>query len=112
VIDENNLEAMAPDVIESIVPSESKLTTEAITEGANAVIELEETEISPVVAEAITPKKKRASSKKTPASKNMSLSLELEEPKKAKSTSSKKQTSLLLKGFFLERSCLLENKHM
>jgi hypothetical protein len=103
VIDENNLEAMAPDVIESIVPSESKLTTEAIAEGANMATELEETEISPLVAETVTPKKKRASSKKPSASKKLPVSSELEEPKKdkAKSTSSKKQTSTSSKRLFL-----------
>jgi hypothetical protein len=95
LIEENNREVKAVEVIEPIVTSESKGSEESGPEAK---------EISPGVTEDVTPKKKKASSKST-ASKKLSIEPENEEAKKtkAKSSSLKKQKSLAGDRIFLGR---------
>jgi hypothetical protein len=95
VIEENNREVKAVEVIEPIVTSESKRSEESGPE---------EKELSAVVSDAVIPKKKKASSKLT-AAKKLSVKPESMEQKKtkekAKSSSSKKQKSLAADRLFL-----------
>jgi hypothetical protein len=78
-IEENNIAAKAAEVIEPIVSSEIK----PIAESQSKAIEPEEPEASPVVAEPVTPKTKKASGKSS-ASKKLLISPETAEPKKTK----------------------------
>jgi hypothetical protein len=106
-IEENNIEAKAIDVSEGIASSEIKAivetASELIAESPSESIEPVETEGSPIVAEPVTPKRKKAGSKST-ASKKLSITEGASEAiapenteakktkEKAKSSSSKKQT--------------------
>jgi hypothetical protein len=99
-IEENNIATKAAEVIEPIAASEIK----AIAESPKESIEPEEPEASPVVAEPVTPKKKKATSKSS-TSKKLSISPETAEPKKTKekvkASSSKKPMSLVADRLFL-----------
>jgi hypothetical protein len=99
-IKETTIATKATEVIEPIAPSEIKAIAESIREP----IEPEETEASPVVAEPVTPKTKKASGKSS-ASKKLSISPETAEPKKTKekvkASSSKKPMSLAADRLFL-----------
>jgi hypothetical protein len=99
-IEENNIATKSAEVSEPIASSEIK----AIAETANEQIKPEETEASPVVAEAVTPKAKKAGIK-SPASKKLSVLPETAEPKKTKekvkSSRSKKPMSLAVDRLFL-----------
>jgi hypothetical protein len=103
-IAETTITAKAADVIEPIASSEVKAahaSKESIAPLAPKAIEPEETEASPVVVEAVTPKKKKGVSK-SPASKKSSISPETAEPKKTKekvkSSGLKKSMSLAADG--------------
>jgi hypothetical protein len=76
--EETTIAAKAVEVIEPIASSEVK-----VAHASKESIEPEETEASPVVVEAATPKAKKAGSK-SPASKKLSKSSETAEPKKTK----------------------------
>jgi hypothetical protein len=121
-IEENNIEAKAIDVSEGIASNEIKEIVETASEpiaeslseliavGASGAIEPAEMEGSPVVAEPVTPKRKKASSKST-ASKKLSITEgaskaitpENAEAKKerAKSSGLKKQTGASATRLFL-----------
>jgi hypothetical protein len=107
-IKENPIAAKSAEVIEPIDSSEIKAIVETIREpiamGASGAIEPEEPETSPVVAEPVTPKIKKASGKSS-ASKKLSISPETAEPKKTKekvkASSSKKPMSLAADRLFL-----------
>jgi hypothetical protein len=90
----------AVEVIKPIAASEIKVIAESPRES----IEPEESEASPVVAEPVTPKTKKASGKSS-ASKKLSILPETAEPKKTKekvkSSSSKKPMSLAADRLFL-----------
>jgi hypothetical protein len=105
-IEENNRDVKAADVIEPVVTSESKGRAESVSEES----EPEAKELSPVVTEDVTPKKKKASSKSTVSRKlsiteggSEAIEPENEEAKKtkAKSSSLKKQKSLAGDRIFL-----------
>jgi hypothetical protein len=104
-IEETTIATKAVDVSEPIASSEIKViiasSKESIATLAPMAIEPEETEASPVVAEAVIPKTKKAGSKSS-ASKKLSKSLETAEPKKTKekvkSSRSKKSMSLAADG--------------
>ncbi len=97
-IEETTVATKAVDAIEPIASSEIKVISAAPKE----LIEPEKTEATPVAAEAVTPKAKKAGSK-SPASKKLSKSPENAEPKKTKekvkSSRSKKSMSLVADGF-------------
>jgi hypothetical protein len=99
-IEENNIATKAAEVIKPIASSEIK----AIAESPSKSIEPEEPEASPVVAEPVTPKTKKASGKSS-ASKKLSIVPETAEPKKTKekvkSSRSKKPMSLAADRLFL-----------
>jgi hypothetical protein len=105
VIEETTVAVKAVDVIEPIASSKIKAVAPASKESiatlAPMEIEPEETEASPVVAEAVTPKGKKVGSKSS-ASKKLSISPENAEPKKTKekvkASSSKKPMSLATDG--------------
>jgi hypothetical protein len=85
-IEETTITTKAVEVIEPSASSEVKVahaSKESIAPLAPKAIEPEETEASPVVVEAATPKAKKAGSK-SPASKKLSKSPETAEPKKTK----------------------------
>jgi hypothetical protein len=105
--EETTITTKAVEVIEPIASSEVKVahaSKESIAPLAPKAIEPEETEASPVVVEAATPKKKKAVSK-SPASKKLSKLSETAEPKKTKekvkTSSSKKPMSLAADRLFL-----------
>jgi hypothetical protein len=108
VIEETTITAKAAEVTEPIASSEIKAIAESpresIAMGASDSIEPEEKEASPVVAEPVTPKTKKASGKSS-ASKKLSISPETVEPKKTKekvkTSSSKKPMSLAADRLFL-----------
>jgi hypothetical protein len=97
-IEETTMAAKPVDVIAPIASSETK----EINAASNELIEPEETETSPVVVEAVTPKTKKDSGKSS-ASKKLSIAPETAEPKKTKekvkASSSKKPMSLAADGF-------------
>jgi hypothetical protein len=99
-IEENNIAAKTAEVIEPIAGSEIK----AIAEIPSKSIEPEKPEASPVVAEPVTPKTKKASGKSS-ASKKPSISPEPAEPKKTKekvkACGSKKPMSIAADRLFL-----------
>jgi hypothetical protein len=99
-IEENKIATKAADVSEPIASSEIK----AIAESPGELIEPEETEASPVVAEPVTPKTKKANGKSS-APKKLSILPETAEPKKTKekvkSSRSKKSMSLAADRLFL-----------
>jgi hypothetical protein len=99
-IEETTSTTKAAEVIKLIASSEIKAITESIREP----IEPEEPEVSPVVAEPVTPKTKKASGKSS-ASKKLSIAPEAVEPKKTKekvkASSSKKPMSLAADRLFL-----------
>jgi hypothetical protein len=99
-IEETTSTTKAAEVIKLIASSEIKAITESIREP----IEPEEPEASPVVAEPVTPKTKKASGKSS-ASKKLSIAPETAEPKKTKekvkASSSKKPMSLAADRLFL-----------
>jgi hypothetical protein len=97
-IEETTSTAKAAEVIKPIASSEIK----AIAQSPRESIEPEEPEASPVVAEPLTPKTKKASGKSS-ASKKPSISPETAEPKKTKvkASSSKKPMSLAADRLFL-----------
>jgi hypothetical protein len=110
--------AIAPEEIQASAqtsadePPEAELIVETASEpiamGASGAIEQEETEASPVVAEPVTPKRKKASSKSTAAKKlsitegaSEAITPENTETEKTKSSSSKKQTGASATRLFL-----------
>jgi hypothetical protein len=99
-IEETTSTTEATEVIEPITASEIK----AIVESPSKSIKPEEPEASPVVAEPVTPKTKKASGKSS-ASKKLSIAPETVEPKKTKekvkASSSKKPMSLAADRLFL-----------
>jgi hypothetical protein len=105
-IEETTVAAKAVEVSEPIASSEIKViiaaSKESIATLAPMAIEPEETEASPVVVEAMTPKAKKAGSKSS-ASKKLSIAPENAEPKKTKekvkSSRSKKSMSFAPDGF-------------
>jgi hypothetical protein len=105
-IEKPTVDTKAVEVIEPIASSETKeinaSSKESIATLAPMAIEPEETEASPVVIEAVTPKAKKAGSKSS-ASKKLSKSPETAEPKKTKekvkSSGLKKSMSLAADGF-------------
>jgi hypothetical protein len=113
-IEENNNEAKAIDISEGIASSEIKeiieTASELIAESPSESIEPVETEGSPVVAEPVTQKRKKAGSKST-ASKKLSITEGVSEAitpenaelkkTKAKSSSSKKPMSFDADRLFL-----------
>jgi hypothetical protein len=100
VIEENNIAAKAAEVIKPIASSE----IQAIAEIPSKSIDPEQPEASPVVAEPVAPKTKKASGKSS-ASKKLLIAPETAEPKKMKekekASSSKKPMSLAADRLFL-----------
>jgi hypothetical protein len=99
-IEETTSTAKSAEAIKPIAASEIK----AIAESPGELIEPEEPEASPVAAEPVIPKTKKASGKSS-ASKKSSISPEIAEPKKTKekvkASSSKKPMSLAADRLFL-----------
>jgi hypothetical protein len=99
-IEKNNIATETAEVIKPIASSEIK----EIAVGRSGAIEPEESEASPVVAEPVTPKTKKASGKSS-ALEKLLISPETAEPKKTKekvkASSSKKPMSLAADRLFL-----------